>query len=202
MKSDSAILRGLTSHWFSPCALCTILLVHSFFSYSFLNSSLWSLARTVVLPNSVLPAVVVSTDSAEPIQRIVVPDVSALVTSSLAAMQITHVQTALVAHLSDFVALVRTVSLESPSFPASNSRRLIRCLTKDCSPKNCVNGCDAKAYCDPGGYGDAYVNVTECPLNVCCSQWGYVTPDFPSIPQTERDQILRHHRRVLWYQDR
>lgn len=44
---------------------------------------------------------------------------------------------------------------------------------QDCAPANCVAGCGAKAECDPGGYGAAYVNFTVCPLNVCCSKWGY-----------------------------
>lgn len=50
----------------------------------------------------------------------------------------------------------------------------VRKLTSliDCSPDNCVSGCDAKPDCDPGGYGAEYVKHETCPLNVCCSKWG------------------------------
>lgn len=36
-----------------------------------------------------------------------------------------------------------------------------------CSDDKCMSNCDAVAEC--GKYG----NGTECPLNVCCSQWGF-----------------------------
>ncbi|KAK2022354.1 family 18 glycosyl hydrolase [Colletotrichum zoysiae] len=42
-----------------------------------------------------------------------------------------------------------------------------------CSESACVNNCDRKAQCDPGGYGEDYVLQTTCPLNVCCSQNGF-----------------------------
>ncbi|RTE82608.1 hypothetical protein BHE90_002937 [Fusarium euwallaceae] len=38
---------------------------------------------------------------------------------------------------------------------------------------NCVAGCEAKAECDPGGFGANFANRTKCPLNVCCSKHGY-----------------------------
>ncbi|WYZ42265.1 hypothetical protein EsH8_V_001160 [Colletotrichum jinshuiense] len=41
-----------------------------------------------------------------------------------------------------------------------------------CSKENCVDNCNAKTYCDPGGYG-TYAEVAKCPLNVCCSKRGY-----------------------------
>ncbi len=49
-----------------------------------------------------------------------------------------------------------------------------------CSPANCVNSCNAKSECDPGGWGPQYAANTGCPLNVCCSQWGFcgTTPEF------------------------
>lgn len=49
-----------------------------------------------------------------------------------------------------------------------------------CGPGNCVNSCDAKAECDPAGWGPQYVLSEACPLNVCCSQFGFcgTTPEF------------------------
>jgi hypothetical protein len=43
----------------------------------------------------------------------------------------------------------------------------------DCAKDVCVNSCQSKAECDPGGFGDAYVEKTKCPLNVCCSKHGF-----------------------------
>ncbi|RYP21255.1 hypothetical protein DL767_009307 [Monosporascus sp. MG133] len=40
-------------------------------------------------------------------------------------------------------------------------------------PKVCVNNCERKADCDPGGYGEDYVLKSTCPLNVCCSKYGF-----------------------------
>ena len=45
---------------------------------------------------------------------------------------------------------------------------------KYCAPDVCVNGCNVKADCDPGDFGSDYVISSKCPLNVCCSKWGYV----------------------------
>ncbi|KAF5227461.1 hypothetical protein FAUST_11765 [Fusarium austroamericanum] len=42
-----------------------------------------------------------------------------------------------------------------------------------CAKEICVNNCQSKAECDPGGYGDAFVEKTKCPLNVCCSKHGF-----------------------------
>lgn len=49
-----------------------------------------------------------------------------------------------------------------------------------CGPGKCINSCDAKAECDPGGWGAQYVQSTSCPLNVCCSKHGFcgTTPEF------------------------
>ncbi|KAH8883396.1 glycoside hydrolase, partial [Thozetella sp. PMI_491] len=48
---------------------------------------------------------------------------------------------------------------------------------KYCAPDVCVNGCTAKADCDPGDFGADYVVSSKCPLNVCCSKWGYCGVD-------------------------
>ncbi|KAH7142578.1 glycoside hydrolase superfamily [Dactylonectria estremocensis] len=61
-----------------------------------------------------------------------------------------------------------------------------------CSKDNCVAGCDAKAYCDPGGYGSEYAEHTKCPLNVCCSKWGYcgLTEEFCGKKKVNRPSCL------------
>ncbi|GFF38182.1 chitotriosidase-1 [Aspergillus udagawae] len=41
----------------------------------------------------------------------------------------------------------------------------------DCG-KNCVAGCDSKAECDPG-FGAEWADASSCPLNVCCSKYGF-----------------------------
>lgn len=50
-------------------------------------------------------------------------------------------------------------------------------LTQDlsdyCGPGNCVNNCDAKSECDPANWGSTYALAETCPLNVCCSQYGF-----------------------------
>ncbi|KAG4273145.1 chitinase [Fusarium proliferatum] len=39
--------------------------------------------------------------------------------------------------------------------------------------KGCTSECDYKSECDPGGWGLKYSNFTTCPLNVCCSDYGF-----------------------------
>ncbi|CAD6440131.1 60dafdfa-79c0-4a7e-a41f-828bff1d693c [Sclerotinia trifoliorum] len=63
-----------------------------------------------------------------------------------------------------------------------------------CSVENCINSCDAKAECDPGGWASEYVNRTTCPPNVCCSEYGFCgTGDSfcetktPTIPSCDVD---------------
>ena len=41
-----------------------------------------------------------------------------------------------------------------------------------CAPGNCTTSCDAKSECDPG-WGSEWSASTKCPLNVCCSQYGF-----------------------------
>lgn len=41
-----------------------------------------------------------------------------------------------------------------------------------CGLGNCTSGCDRKSECDPG-WGSQWSNATDCPLNVCCSQFGF-----------------------------
>ncbi|PYH88797.1 glycoside hydrolase, partial [Aspergillus ellipticus CBS 707.79] len=42
-----------------------------------------------------------------------------------------------------------------------------------CGADVCINSCDAKAECNPGGWSSEYVNATTCPLDVCCSEYGF-----------------------------
>ncbi|KAA8896314.1 chitinase [Sphaerosporella brunnea] len=48
-----------------------------------------------------------------------------------------------------------------------------------CAPENCQNSCDAKSDCDPG-WGSQWSSREKCPLNVCCSKFGFcgTTSDF------------------------
>ncbi|KAJ5337537.1 glycoside hydrolase [Penicillium brevicompactum] len=48
-----------------------------------------------------------------------------------------------------------------------------------CGKDVCVSGCDSKAECDPG-FGSEWATKSKCPLNVCCSDFGFcgTTKDF------------------------
>ncbi|KAI3319646.1 glycoside hydrolase [Xylariaceae sp. AK1471] len=41
-----------------------------------------------------------------------------------------------------------------------------------CAPGNCTSECTAKSDCDPG-WGPAWSSAEKCPLNVCCSKFGF-----------------------------
>ncbi|KAF2730320.1 glycoside hydrolase [Polyplosphaeria fusca] len=41
-----------------------------------------------------------------------------------------------------------------------------------CSPENCQSTCDQKSECDPG-WGAQWSSKEVCPLNVCCSKFGF-----------------------------
>jgi len=58
-----------------------------------------------------------------------------------------------------------------------------------CGPGNCTSTCNAKSECDPG-WGAEWSQQSVCPLNVCCSPFGFcgTTQDFcqgKTIPQPE-----------------
>ncbi|PCD21124.1 hypothetical protein AU210_016550 [Fusarium oxysporum f. sp. radicis-cucumerinum] len=42
-----------------------------------------------------------------------------------------------------------------------------------CSKAKCINSCTYKAECNPGKWDSQYFNATKCPLNVCCSKFGF-----------------------------
>ncbi|KAK7958032.1 glycoside hydrolase family 18 protein [Apiospora saccharicola] len=48
-----------------------------------------------------------------------------------------------------------------------------------CAPGNCTSECTAKSDCDPG-WGSEWSSAEKCPLNVCCSKFGFcgTTEDF------------------------
>lgn len=51
-----------------------------------------------------------------------------------------------------------------------------------CGPGNCTSTCDQKAECDPG-WGMEWSLNKSCPLNVCCSKFGYCgMSDVSSFP--------------------
>ncbi|KAK8859535.1 glycoside hydrolase [Apiospora arundinis] len=57
-----------------------------------------------------------------------------------------------------------------------------------CSKDKCINSCDFKAECDPGGWGSEFVKSSKCPLNVCCSDFGFcgTTEKFCGDKKVER----------------
>ncbi|KAK8076337.1 hypothetical protein PG994_003609 [Apiospora phragmitis] len=46
--------------------------------------------------------------------------------------------------------------------------------------EDCTSTCQEKSECDPDNWGPQYANATDCPLNVCCSEFGFcgTTPGF------------------------
>ncbi|KAF2000816.1 glycoside hydrolase family 18 protein, partial [Amniculicola lignicola CBS 123094] len=54
-----------------------------------------------------------------------------------------------------------------------------------CSSQNCTNSCGAKSECDPGGWGPQYATNTKCPLNVCCSKYGFCGTKLGEFCQSE-----------------
>ncbi|KAH7039788.1 glycoside hydrolase superfamily [Microdochium trichocladiopsis] len=66
------------------------------------------------------------------------------------------------------------------------------------SPENCVSGCQSKSYCNPGGYGPDYVEIEKCPLNVCCSKFGFcgTTSEFCAGKEVARPQCSSAGRKV------
>ncbi|KAJ4009153.1 hypothetical protein NW752_009451 [Fusarium irregulare] len=72
--------------------------------------------------------------------------------------------------------------------------------------KNCTSECDYKSECDPG-WGLQYSNFTECPLNVCCSEYGFcgTLPSYckgktVASPQCSKDQHTSDKRTVGYYE--
>ena len=55
-----------------------------------------------------------------------------------------------------------------------------------CAPENCQSNCDRKSDCDPG-WGAQWSQNEKCPLNVCCSKFGFcgTTSDFCGSQQVK-----------------
>ncbi|KAL6229036.1 hypothetical protein BDW75DRAFT_235499 [Aspergillus navahoensis] len=60
---------------------------------------------------------------------------------------------------------------------------LVAATSLDCAKDVCVAGCDSRAECDPGGYGE-FAERAKCPLNVCCSKFGTKKAHRPSCSKT------------------
>lgn len=79
-------------------------------------------------------------------------------------------------------------------------------LGPDFCGTDCHSTCDYKSECDPG-WGSQWSNATECPLDVCCSEYGFcgTTADFcggavvPS-PQCSQDQRTSDKRTIGYYE--
>ncbi|KAH1913703.1 hypothetical protein KXW47_005080 [Aspergillus fumigatus] len=74
-----------------------------------------------------------------------------------------------------------------------------------CDAEVCVAGCDNKSYCDPGGFGE-FAEVAKCPLNVCCSKFGFyrLTKEFCSDKKVTRPSCSKSgslNRVVGYYKD-
>ncbi|KAF4984917.1 hypothetical protein FDECE_16983 [Fusarium decemcellulare] len=71
---------------------------------------------------------------------------------------------------------------------------------------DCTSECDYKAECDPG-WGLKYSNFTECPLNVCCSEYGFcgTLPSYckgktVASPQCSKDLHSSDKRTIGYYE--
>ncbi|KJZ72491.1 hypothetical protein HIM_08160 [Hirsutella minnesotensis 3608] len=75
-----------------------------------------------------------------------------------------------------------------------------------CSPGKCSSQCDWKSECDPG-WGLQWSEASTCPLNVCCSKFGFcgTTPEFCNgkvvqSPECPVDQKTAEKRTVGYYE--
>ncbi|KAE8361527.1 glycoside hydrolase [Aspergillus caelatus] len=73
-----------------------------------------------------------------------------------------------------------------------------------CAKDKCINNCDAKAECNPGDWDNKYINATTCPLNVCCSKFGFcgTTEEFcgdKTVSRPSCDASSQQITRVIGY---
>ncbi|KAJ5639539.1 Chitinase II [Penicillium longicatenatum] len=81
----------------------------------------------------------------------------------------------------DIVARRRSIVVQDVSILVTTNWDVThRTLVQVDAEENCVTGCDSKAECDPGEYGLEFADAEKCPLNVCCSKFGFcgVTEEF------------------------
>jgi chitinase len=59
-----------------------------------------------------------------------------------------------------------------------------------CAPEVCVDGCQAKSDCRSTGWPGGYSLFDDCPLNVCCSKFGFcgTTPVFCGASKVQQPQ--------------
>lgn len=77
-----------------------------------------------------------------------------------------------------------------------------------CAPGNCTSSCDQKSECDPG-WGAQWSQAENCPLNVCCSKYGFCgqSPRSYTTYWLSKENIPpliidRHNLGFLWRHDR
>lgn len=63
-----------------------------------------------------------------------------------------------------------------------------------CADDVCVNNCDQKAECNPGHWDHKYFRSEKCPLNVCCSEYGFcgTTKEFCGNKTVKRPHCPPH----------
>ncbi|OJJ00682.1 hypothetical protein ASPVEDRAFT_129047 [Aspergillus versicolor CBS 583.65] len=70
--------------------------------------------------------------------------------------------------------------------------------------KGCSSSCDRKSECD-AGWGEQWSSTSACPLNVCCSKFGFcgTTPEFcggNKVVSPECDGTSAHKRTIGYYE--
>ncbi|EGX89977.1 class V chitinase, putative [Cordyceps militaris CM01] len=71
-----------------------------------------------------------------------------------------------------------------------------------CHKDVCLNNCDRRSECDPGGFGSDFAENSKCPLNVCCSKHGFcgTTDEFCGDKKVNRPKCDSHTlQRVVGY---
>lgn len=63
-----------------------------------------------------------------------------------------------------------------------------------CAKDVCVASCDSKAECNPKDWPKQYVEAEDCPLNVCCSKYGFcgTTKEFCGNETVKRPHCTPH----------
>ncbi|KAL3257000.1 hypothetical protein ABHI18_007162 [Aspergillus niger] len=86
---------------------------------------------------------------------------------------------------------------------APNLESVDTVLTVYCGKENCVANCERTSECDPGNWGLEYSSSSTCPLNVCCSKYGFcgTTEEFCGDKKVKRPSCVpsQRLRRVVGY---
>ncbi|KAJ6020329.1 glycoside hydrolase family 18 protein [Penicillium canescens] len=79
----------------------------------------------------------------------------------------------LIAGCAIVLSIVSHAVADDPSSDAYSCSASSPCLGPDfCGSDVCISSCDAKSDCDPG-WGSEWSTAETCPLNVCCSKYGF-----------------------------